>query len=148
MSQTNHYLDTSVVLSHLLEDGAHLQGLSQLSRVASSRLLWIEVSRGIHRGLQTGRLSVEQATEARHGFISLSDGISQIRLTEEIYREAEGPFPLPIRTLDAIHLASAEIWLRSQGETNPANLALWTLDTRMNHCAAQLGYLTPLMSSS
>ncbi len=144
--EVRHYLDTSVVLAWLLEAREHLAELAGSRLVASSRLMWIEVSRGIHRALQTGRLDIAQATHARRAFARFATGVSQLRLTEEIYVRAEGPYALPVRTLDAIHLASAEIWLASQTERDPGRLAVWTLDERMNHCAAQLGYLTPLLA--
>ena len=43
---------------------------------------------------------------------------------------------------------SIEMWLQSRGDGGPTGLAVWTLDKRMNHCAALLGYVTPLLSPS
>lgn len=44
------------------------------------------------------------------------------------------PYPLPVRTLDALHLATVE-WLREQGET----VLLASYDSRMNAVARALG---------
>lgn len=140
-----HYLDTSVVLSRLLEGDRSLEGLENEGQVGSSRLMWTEVSRVLHRALQTGELDPIEATEARHNFARFAAGVSQIRITDEVLNRAGGSFPLPIRTLDAIHLSSAAAWL---GDEDAAGLSLWSLDRQLNLCAAQFGYRTPLLGSS
>ena len=140
-----HYLDTSVVLSALLEHADVLRSLEGEPEVGSSRLLWIEVSSVIYRSLQTARLDPITATEVRHDFAHVAGGIHQIQLLEQVLRRASGPYPLNIRTLDAIHLASAELWL---GEDAPSNVAAWSYDKQMNLCAAQLGFTTPLLTTA
>jgi hypothetical protein len=63
-----------------------------------------------------------------------------------VLRRAEGPYPVVVRSLDALHLASAEQWLQAEVPAgDPALISLWSLDTRMNQCAALLGFTTPLM---
>jgi predicted nucleic acid-binding protein len=146
VSERLHYLDTSVVLSWLLEGSNVIQPLEGSRSVASSRLLWTEVARGLHRALQTERLSAVAATAARHRFARLATGITSIRLTESVLRRAEGPYPVVVRTLDALHLASAELWLGAELPAgDPARMSVWSLDTRMNQCAALLGFATPLL---
>lgn len=142
-----HYLDTSALLAWLMEGREVLQPLEGEQEVASSTLLWTEVSRALHRSLQTGRLSPVDATEVRHNFARVGAGIKRLRLTDTVLRRAEGPYPLVIRTLDAIHLASAELWIgeASDSHADPGNLSIWSLDERMNHCASQLGFQTPLL---
>lgn len=68
-------------------------------------------------------------------------------MSEAVYRRAEGPCPLVVRSLDTLHLAGTGFWLSETEHANdPAALAVWTLDERMNHCAAQLGFQTPLLN--
>jgi len=140
-----HYLDSSVVLAWLLEGKNLLQELEGEESAASSRIMWVEVSRVIHRALQTDRLDPVAATEARHNFARFAAGLHQIRLADEVLARASGPYPLNIRTLDAIHLASAEMWLSGELNKDPSEMSVWTLDRQMNLCAAQLGFLTPLL---
>lgn len=143
--QPLHYLDTSAVLRWLLEGSSDLTALEGHRSVASSRLLWTEVARALHRGLQTDRLTPASAAAAQHRFAALATRIARIELAEPVLRRAEGPFPVVVRSLDAIHLASAEKWLESESPTAyPAALHLWSTDTRMNQCAALLGFTTPL----
>jgi predicted nucleic acid-binding protein len=139
-----HYLDTSVVLAWLLEGSEVLAPLQGSRQVASSRLLWTEVARGLYRALQTERLSAAATAAAQHRFARIGSRIATIRLTEPVLRRAEGPYPVLIRTPDAIHLASAEQWLNAEypaGE--PGRISVWSLDSRMNQCAALLGFGTP-----
>jgi len=141
-----HYLDSSAVLAWLLEGRAVLERLEGEPKVASLRLLWVEVSRALYRALQTNRLSPSAATHARHTFERLAAGIGRIHMSEAVYRRAEGPYPLVVRPVDALHLAAAEVWLsETEHATEPPAMAVWTLDERMNHCAAQLGFRTPLL---
>ncbi len=146
MNPSYHYVDSSAVLAVLLEDSTVLDPIEANTQVASSRLLWVEVSRALHRALQTQRLKPATATEARHNFERLAIGIGKIGITESVLRRAEGPYPLVVRTLDALHLASAELWLAdTESAGQPSSLAVWSLDERMNHCAAHLGFSTPLL---
>ena len=140
-----HYLDTSVVLAWLLVDSDVLGGIQGQDYVASSRLLWTEVARGLHRALQTNRLAPEGMAQAQRRFAKLSTRIGRIEMSEAVLRRAEGPYPVVVRTLDAIHLASAERWLEYEGRVGePGRLVMWSHDTRMNECGALLGFTTRL----
>jgi hypothetical protein len=57
-----------------------------------------------------------------------------LELTPLVLARAHEPFPSPVRTLDAIHLASIE-FLRSRN----VDVALTTYDRRMIGAAAALG---------
>ena len=141
-----HYLDSSIVLAYLLEERDDIKMLNGTRDVASSRLLWTEVSRAVHCALQTQRLTANEATRVRRTFQELAAGISQITLGESVLQRADGPYPIIMHTLDAIHLASAEIWLRQHDSVlSWTAMSIWSLDDRMNQCAAQLGFSTPLL---
>ena len=99
------YLDSSVALAHLLvEDRAPPETIWQASLI-SSRLLEYEVWNRVHaRGL--GR---SHGQEAR----ALIGRLALIELNPPVLARAVEPFPVPVRTLDALHLASIE-FLRSR----------------------------------
>jgi predicted nucleic acid-binding protein len=136
------YLDTSVILAYFLESNASLDRMSTDVSVGSSRLLWVEFSRVLDRALRGGTLKAEEAVDIRRGFEETSRTINRLRLTEGILQRAEASFPLVIRTLDALHLASAVAWL---GQDDPMNMEIWTLDRQFNLCAAAMGFVTPLL---
>ena len=57
-----------------------------------------------------------------------------LELTSSVLARALDPFPIPVRTLDALHLASAE-FLRRQGH----EIRIASYDARMNEGARRLG---------
>jgi predicted nucleic acid-binding protein len=101
------YLDTSVALAHLLaQDRTPPERLWQEDLI-SSRLLEYEIWTRIHARKLTG----SHADEAR----SLLGRVALVELSPPVLARALEPFPKPVRTLDAFHLASME-FLRKQGQ--------------------------------
>jgi hypothetical protein len=92
------YLDASVALAHLLaEDRAPPETLWREPLIAS-RLLEYELWNRIHaRGLSR---SHGEETRAVIGRVAL------IELAPQVLARALEPFPLPLRTLDTVHLSS------------------------------------------
>jgi hypothetical protein len=99
------YLDTSVALAHLLAEDRVPPASLWEHTVVSSRLLEYELWTRIHAGGLTG--SHGDDTRALLGRIAF------LELTPVVLARALEPFPSPVRTLDALHLASIE-FLRAQ----------------------------------
>ncbi len=125
------YLDSSVALAQLLaEDRAPPEGLWQESLVAS-RLLEYEVWNRLNaRGL--GRSHGEEAR-------ALIGRVALLELVPPVLGRAMEPFPMPVRTLDALHLASLE-FLRGRGQ----RVELASYDDRLLSAARAMGI--PLLS--
>lgn len=121
------YLDTSVALAHLLaEDRAPPEALWR-EPLISSRLLEYELFTRLHgRGLGTSH-AVEASELLGH--------VAFVELTAPVVARAREPFPAPVRTLDALHLASAD-FLREQGVT----LDMASYDTRMLRASEAMGF--------
>ena len=101
------YLDASVALAHLLaEDRVPPERLWQEDLI-SSRLLEYEIWTRIH----ALKLARSHGDEAR----SLLNRIALVELSPPVLLRALEPFPKPVRTLDALHLASMD-FLRKQGQ--------------------------------
>lgn len=119
------YLDSSVVLAYLLaEDRVPPDGLWR-EPLTSSRLLEYEVWTRIH----ARRLGRSHGESAR----ALVGRVALIELAPPVLHRALEPFPRPVRTLDALHLASME-FLRGQGQS----LELATYDERLADAARTL----------
>lgn len=102
------YLDTSVALAQLLaEDRAPPSSLWAEPLIAS-RLLEYE----IWTRLNARHLARSHGEEAR----ALIQRIALIELAPPVLARALEPFPVPVRTLDAFHLASI-IFLLGRGQT-------------------------------
>lgn len=120
------YLDTSVALAHLLaEDRRPPETLWQEELVAS-RLLEYEVWTRIHaRQLERSHGDLVRLVLAR---------LAWIELHPDVLARATRPFPVPVRTLDALHLASLS-FLRERGH----EVSLATYDERMAETAEIMG---------
>ena len=116
------YVDTSVALAHILaEDWRPPPSLWRETLVAS-RLLEYEVWTRLHaRGLGDSHGDVARGLIGR---------IALVELSPPVLARALEAFPLPLRTLDALHMASCE-YLRSQGQT----VTLASYDRRMTDVA-------------
>ena len=106
------YVDSSVVLAYLIGEARVPPASFWNTALVSSRLLQYEVWNRIH----ARQLSASRGSETR----TLLAGMELIEMTEPVLARALTPFPVAVRTLDAVHLATAE-FLRAQGE--PVELA-------------------------
>ena len=112
------YLDTSVALAQLLaEDRQPPESLWQQPLV-SSRLLEYE----LWTRLNARDLGVSHGEAARR----LVERLAILELVPNVLARALEPFPVSVRTLDALHLASVE-FLRGRGVT----IELATYDERL-----------------
>jgi predicted nucleic acid-binding protein len=119
------YLDASVALAQLFaEDRKPAEDLWQ-EPLAASRLLQYEVWTRVH----ARRLEPLHGEKVR----DLLDGVSFIELTPPVLFRALEPFPVAVRTLDALHLATME-FLRSHGQA----IELASYDARLLAAARAL----------
>jgi predicted nucleic acid-binding protein len=120
------YLDSSVALAHLLSETRAPRPELWDQDLVSSQLLEYELWNRIHaRKLASSHGRVVQ---------ELLLGVSLIDLTPHVLARALEPFPVAVRTLDALHLASLE-YLRVRG----VRVELATYDERMADGARALG---------
>ena len=121
------YFDTSVALVHLLaEDQSPPETLWQETLI-SSRLLEYEIWTRIH----ALKLARSHADEVR----SLLARVALVELSPPVLTRALEPFPKPVRTLDALHLASME-FLQRHGQA----VTLASYDSRLNDAARALRF--------
>jgi predicted nucleic acid-binding protein len=119
------YLDTSVALAQLLAEDRHPPDELWAETVLSSRLLEYEMWTRINaRGLSRSHGEAARALLAR---------VAMIELSPVVLARALEPFPVHVRTLDAIHLASADFLL-----TQRQTLELASYDDRMLEAARQM----------
>ena len=120
------YLDTSVALAHLLAEDRGPPPSLWSQPLISSRLLEHEAWTRLHaRKLGGSHGEALRQLLARVAFVELAP---------PVLARALEPFPLPVRTLHALHLASLE-FLRSQRQ----EVALASYDERLLAAARALG---------
>ena len=102
------YIDTSVALAQLLAEDRRPPDWIWAETLIASRLLEYEV----WTRLNARRLARSHA-EAVH---DLFGRLAILELAPPVLARALEPFPSPVRTLDALHLASVD-FLRSNGQS-------------------------------
>ncbi len=120
------YVDTSVALAHLLAEDRYPPDSLWTESLVASRLLEYELWNRLHARKVTG-----SHTDAARMVLSR---IAFLELARPVLERALEPFPIPVRTLDALHLASIA-FLRERG--HPVMLA--TYDARMRSAAQAMG---------
>ena len=120
------YVDSSVALAHLLAEDRRPPASFWNATLVASRLIEYEVWTRLHRrNLGMSRGEVAEALLKR---------INLLELSPPVLTRALEPFPVPVRTLDGLHLASID-YLRRQGQT----VELATYDRRMRAAAEAMG---------
>ena len=120
------YLDTSVALAHLLAEDRRPPETLWKQPLVSSRLLEYE----LWTRLNARGLGASHGESARR----LVERLGLLELVPAVLGRALEPFPAPVRTLDALHLASIA-FLRERGQT----IELASYDSRLTAAASSLG---------
>ena len=135
----NLYAESSAVLAWLLsEDGGDdvLERLSAARIVLTSDLTLIECDRVLHRAVALGELNESEAAGRRTAVTTAAEHWAVFAIDGEIAERARRAFPHePIRTLDAIHLATALV-----ARSLVTDLRILSLDERICGNAAELGF--------
>lgn len=135
----NLYAESSAVLAWLLGEpsaNAVRDALRRAELVAASDLTLVECDRVLIRAVTTGEID-EAAAADRRALLNSASGHWQLwRVSLEITERARRPFPTePIRTLDAIHLASA-----LAAKSAIPGVQVLSLDERIRRAAKNLGF--------
>jgi len=132
------YAESSAVLAWLFdeESGDQIRGLlASADVVVASDLTIIECDRVLLRAAALGELTEAEAADRRAHLTSAAARWNVLRIGPEIVERARQPFPgEPIRTLDAIHLASALV-----ARSAVAGLELLSVDDRVRKASRGLG---------
>lgn len=121
------YLDTSVVLARLFAEDRSPPDAFWSQIFVASRLLEFDVFTRVHAH---GVVSTH-GNDARQ----LVDRVNLLEMSAEVLARALLPFAQPVRTLDAMHLATM-VFLRSRG----LSPALATYDQRLAVAAVGEGF--------
>lgn len=132
------YLDTSTVLRALLRDGPVLREWGRWRKAYASELLGVEARRVIDRLRLDGVLDDRGVATSVQALERLEGAIGRIALTRGVLRRASLPMGTVVRTLDAIHLASA-LQFR---ERRAVPVTFATHDAQQGRAAQALGFET------
>jgi uncharacterized protein with PIN domain len=135
----NLYAESSAVVAWLLgeDTGRRVRKiLANADAIVSSDLTLVECDRVLHRGLALGAITEATAADRKARLAAAALDWNVLRIAPQIIERARQSFPdEPIRTLDALHVASA-LYARAV----LPGLVLLSLNNRVRRVARSLGF--------
>jgi predicted nucleic acid-binding protein len=110
------YVDSSVVLRVVLGQPGRLAEWKNIVTGVASGLVEVECLRTLDRLRVAGNLSADDVAVRREAVFHVLEGLELVELTRAVLHRAAQPMPSPLGTLDAIHLATAEMWREAKGK--------------------------------
>jgi len=109
------YVDTSVLLSSVFAQGPDPVDWRSLDGLFSSELLEIEGFRTVDRFRRSGFGDDETATRQMEAVKAWLRRIDLVPVSPQVLRRAGDAFRTSLKTLDAVHLATALLWEHDNG---------------------------------
>lgn len=132
------YAESSAVLAWLLDEPGQSGVVGELATadlVVTSTLTVIECSRALARARESRRVKPAEELAALRLLDQASSSWNVLDISDRVTERARGSFPRePVRTRDAIHLATALVFAESFNA-----LRVLSLDERVRTNAAALG---------
>lgn len=110
------YLDSSVVLRVVLGQPGRIPEWKRIITGVASSLVEVECLRTIDRLRLAGQLSVEETAIRREAIYRVLERLDLVELTSAVLHRASQPMTAPLGTLDALHLATADLWRETRGK--------------------------------
>lgn len=133
-------LDSSAVLGFLLNQDPILQVAESWTWVGASELLYVECHRVLERVRFQNEITNEDYQKGLSWLNVFLDGVVLVPIGSSIIRRASRQYPLPLKTLDAIHLATLETLSE---EDDPSEWEFLTTDKTLGKVAQLLRFHVP-----
>jgi len=134
------YLETSAVMRAYVhgdrEVHAALHAARRDRRMFTSALTAVEVRRAMAKLAHDGRVEREFAADLMQRVLRFLAGADEVPLSASILARAGGTFSQPLRTLDALHVATAA---ELQAVSRVTEVVMASRDARVRANAADLG---------
>jgi len=130
------YIDTSALLRIVLRERGALEDLRSCEALVSSELIAVESARTIDRLRLQGSLTADEAATRSRTVHEWLEAIDLVLLRPPVLSRAAEPMPMPLGTLDALHLATALIWRDRMGPLS----AVATHDAALGGAARTFGF--------
>ena len=141
------YFDTSALIKRYVDEAGRREVLHLLRRhqCVASAVLPIEIRSALRRRVTDGSLDGWRVPDILKRFAADREFWALVEVTGEVLQHAERLVAThPLRTLDAIHVASADLFA---GRLAASELTFVSADTRQAAVAAAIGLATQDISS-
>ena len=129
-------MDSSVLLRPHLGEAGVLREWPRIESAVTSRIARVECLRTIDRLRLVGDLTDADAAELRARIGDAFRSVEVLQVSGAVLDRAGGSFPTVVRTLDAIHLATASL----RREQSAPDLVFATHDGQLGTAARALGF--------
>ena len=126
-----------MVLRFLLKGDESLACAKDMEWVGASELLYIECHRVLERARVQRELNESRHAEALTWLVNFFSGLDFIPIDGRVVRKAARPYPVLLKTLDAIHLATLET---ACGDDDPRSWCMVTVDGALAQSARSIGF--------
>lgn len=130
------YIDTSALLRIVLREPGALEDLRSYDGLVSSELIAVESTRTLDRLRLQGSLTAAEAAARLRRINEYLEAIDLVLIRPPVLSRASEPMPMPLGTLDAMHLATALIW---RDRVGPLPVVA-THDTMLGAAARAFGF--------
>jgi predicted nucleic acid-binding protein len=110
------YVDSSVAVRSLLHEPGAIEDWSQWDLVVTSTLLRVETAQAIDRLRVIGGLEGAELAGTIEALRALLSRIEEMGIGPAVLDRAAASFPTVVSALDAIHIATALLWIEERGE--------------------------------
>jgi len=141
------YFDTSALIKRYVDEDGRRDVLRLLRRhqCVTSRVLSVEVRSALRRRVTDGSLDARRVPQILKRFAADREFWALVEVTSEVLQAAEKIVAThPLRTLDAIHVASAGLFA---DRLATAEITFVSADARQAAVAAAIGMATEHVSS-
>ena len=130
------YIDTSALLRAVLREPGALVDLRSYDGLVSNELIAVESARTIDRLRLQGSLTTNEAAIRQRAISEWLEAVDLVLLRPPALSRASEPMPMPLGTLDAVHLATALIWRDRMGAVS----TMATHDAALGSAARTFGF--------
>jgi len=130
------YCDSSVLVRFILEQADAFAELTACDQLVTSVVTQVECLRVIENARLRGELSDDELAGLRRAAYARLSGIERVEVSPSILGQAERSFGVVLKTLDAIHVATAIVWR----ERRAPDLVFATHDRQQARAATALGF--------
>jgi predicted nucleic acid-binding protein len=130
------YVDSSVLLRFVLDQPSRLAELTRFDERLTSAVTEVECLRAVDASRVSGLLTEDESVRRRSLVFVQLRRMRRLGVSRSVLTRAGESLTLPVKTLDAIHLATALQWR----DRRAPDLVFATHDQRLGQAAAALGF--------
>jgi predicted nucleic acid-binding protein len=130
------YVDASVIVRFVMNEPRRLDEIARFDARITSALAEVECLRAIDKARLAGEYDDDEVARRRQRVFVQLRRMDRVLLTRTIVTRAGEALPVPLKALDAIHLATALVWR----ERRARDLVFATHDRQLGRAAAAVGF--------